>query len=90
MKVRLVSSGLIVGVAAVTSIARAAVVQPAPDSTVLPQPVPADEKQVAVARGFPATALDLATVFTMRSEAINTTADATATPGRSSRVAREG
>lgn len=61
--------------------ATAAVSQPPPDSTPLPQPVPADEIFIAEARGFPADALTLQGLFFYRGEALDEAIDASDGPG---------
>jgi hypothetical protein len=63
------------------SVAAHAVSQPPPDSTPLPQPVPAAETTVIVSRSFPESAVTLAGLFQFRSESIDPSADAVADPG---------
>jgi MYXO-CTERM domain-containing protein len=61
--------------------AAAAVTQPPPDSTPLPQPVPTPELTVIVSRSFPESAVTLQGLFQFRSESIDASADAVADPG---------
>jgi hypothetical protein len=64
-----------------SAVAAGAVTQPPPDSTPLPQPVPAAETAVATSRGFQASALTLTGLFQQRSEQIDYMADAVVDPG---------
>jgi hypothetical protein len=61
--------------------ALAAVSQPSPDGTSLPQPVPTAETTVVVSRGFAPEAVTLAGLFAARGQAIDPVADALAMPG---------
>jgi hypothetical protein len=58
-----------------------AVTQPPPDSTPLPQPVPAPEITVVMSRSFPESAVTLSGLFSFRGESIDATSDAVAVPG---------